>query len=409
MADYRRFVSYMYHYEDGIKKNNVGFARVEAKNGQCKIIVNIKVPSLNNHTLKGYIFKRDDQKIIPIQLGNILIRNGTGDFRTITYVNNIMKTENSLDVMGGIIVYFNKDKFYATEWDDRPIILNNFEVDDIEERKEKNYIEVDFAEERREKNYAEDVYVEEKTDKNHFKNDDIEERTSKNSREEDCLSNEEEILQEVENKDLSSKSEMDMIQESPGDKQKVEYQATEQKSTKQQNTEQQSTQQQNTEQQNTEQQNDRQSVKNQENDRHQFRNITMENEKKDKLESQSFEKPSPAASRIFTRYTKMYPFEDNEIMECVRIEPQDIGALPMENWILGNNSFLLHGYYNYRHLIFARQRYNGSSQYIIGVPGVYQNREKFMAKLFGFDNFKTTNLSDHKTGEFGYWYTTVNV
>ena len=36
------------------------------------------------------------------------------------------------------------------------------------------------------------------------------------------------------------------------------------------------------------------------------------------------------------------------------IRPQDIGKLPRECWIHGNNSFLLHGYYNFRYLILVK-------------------------------------------------------
>jgi hypothetical protein len=115
----------------------------------------------------------------------------------------------------------------------------------------------------------------------------------------------------------------------------------------------------------------------------------------------------PLAKRIYNGFPRMFPFEDNEIAWCVRIEPQDIGMLPMETWILGNNSFLLHGYYSYRHLIFARMNYKNGYFYIIGVPGIYHNREKFMARMFGFENFKCVKNRERKTGEFGYWYIPV--
>lgn len=103
----------------------------------------------------------------------------------------------------------------------------------------------------------------------------------------------------------------------------------------------------------------------------------------------------------------MYPFEDNEVVWCVRLEPQDIGALPMENWSYGNNSFLLHGFYCYSHLIFARISDKTGTKYIIGVPGIYHNREKFMARMFGFDSFKSIKRKDLRTGEFGYWYAPI--
>ena len=37
MADYKRFVSYMYEYENGEKKKNVGFSRVELRKGHVDL------------------------------------------------------------------------------------------------------------------------------------------------------------------------------------------------------------------------------------------------------------------------------------------------------------------------------------------------------------------------------------
>ena len=112
----------------------------------------------------------------------------------------------------------------------------------------------------------------------------------------------------------------------------------------------------------------------------------------------------PLAKRIYNSFPRMYPFEDNDIAWCVKIEPQDIGLFPMDVWVLGNNSFLLHGYYSYRHLIFARINDRDGMHYILGVPGIYHNREKFMAKMFGFERFKCIKKKELRTGEFGYWY-----
>lgn len=117
-----------------------------------------------------------------------------------------------------------------------------------------------------------------------------------------------------------------------------------------------------------------------------------------------------SVERIFTRYPGMYPFEDDEIIECVKLEPQDIGVFPMEKWVLANNSFLLHGYYTYRHLIFAKLRgENATEIYILGVPGLYRDRERFMAGMFGFDNFKGVRGTERDYGEFGYWYMNMNL
>ena len=53
--------------------------------------------------------------------------------------------------------------------------------------------------------------------------------------------------------------------------------------------------------------------------------------------------------------------------EILTIRPQDIGRLPRESWVYGNNSFLLHGYHNYNHLLLVEE----DGHYWLGVPGIY--------------------------------------
>ena len=115
------------------------------------------------------------------------------------------------------------------------------------------------------------------------------------------------------------------------------------------------------------------------------------------------------AKYFFEHFTRIYPFEDNEIIFCVKIEPKDIGMLPKETWSLSNNSFLMHGFYCYHHLIFAKRKDRHGSQYIIGIPGIYHNRERFMAKMFGFENFKSIRRRELQQGDFGYWYLPVDL
>ena len=41
VAEYRRFISYMYLYEDGRKTINSGFVRVENRDDQCRILIHM--------------------------------------------------------------------------------------------------------------------------------------------------------------------------------------------------------------------------------------------------------------------------------------------------------------------------------------------------------------------------------
>ena len=87
-------------------------------------------------------------------------------------------------------------------------------------------------------------------------------------------------------------------------------------------------------------------------------------------------------------YTKVLAFDYDNDCEILSIKPQDIGLLPREIWVYGNNSFLLHGYYNYRHLILAKlQDPQKAPRYLLGVPGHYFSNEKYMASMFGFPHF----------------------
>jgi hypothetical protein len=110
------------------------------------------------------------------------------------------------------------------------------------------------------------------------------------------------------------------------------------------------------------------------------------------------------------RYPKVLAFDYANGCEILTIKPQDIGMLPRENWVYGNNSFLLHGYYNYRHLILAKlENPGGEPRYLLGVPGHYYSNEKNLASMFGFPNFVLARKQPEQDGRFGYWYTDLRL
>ena len=109
-------------------------------------------------------------------------------------------------------------------------------------------------------------------------------------------------------------------------------------------------------------------------------------------------------------HTKILDFDYEKGCEILTIKPQDIGLLPREIWVYGNNSFLLHGYYNYRYLILAKLfNSEGTPRYLLGVPGHYYSNERYMASMFGFPNFVLSKNQPIEDGRFGYWYTDVKI
>lgn len=100
---------------------------------------------------------------------------------------------------------------------------------------------------------------------------------------------------------------------------------------------------------------------------------------------------------------KLPLFPDSRFIECVKIIPHDIGKLAIGNWKLGVNSFLTHGYYHYRYLMLGKVKFDDGEKYVIGVPGVYTNKEKYLANMFGFNVFVPVKKTGILTGNFGYW------
>lgn len=98
-------------------------------------------------------------------------------------------------------------------------------------------------------------------------------------------------------------------------------------------------------------------------------------------------------------------FDDGEIVGCWKIQPKDFSHFNRRDWALRNNRFLLYGYYNFGHVLLG-QKADGT--YILGVPGGYDQQERFMANMFGFPCFKESRSIRLQRGKGGYWYRSIN-
>lgn len=94
----------------------------------------------------------------------------------------------------------------------------------------------------------------------------------------------------------------------------------------------------------------------------------------------------------------------NQNIHCVRAELKDLRLLPPSNWHLCNNSFLLHAFFTYRHLIFGEIPSAKDHKWFIGVPGIRYRQEHVLAAIFGFSDFLPDKESTNAEAPFGYWY-----
>lgn len=105
--------------------------------------------------------------------------------------------------------------------------------------------------------------------------------------------------------------------------------------------------------------------------------------------------------QLLATYEQIHPYGDSRVY--VKLEPKDFVVLPSGYQHLVNNSFLLHGFYNYRYLILGREK-----DFYLGVPGVFYEREKMVALMFGFEAFECEG-GNAEEGKFGYYLRKVEL
>ena len=137
--------------------------------------------------------------------------------------------------------------------------------------------------------------------------------------------------------------------------------------------------------------------------------------------------PQDKWEQLVNTYPQVHIFPE---AQSLLIKPKDLVILTQRYHSLISNSFVLHSYYNYRQLLlfrFEEQQLansklkaadaNGSSvEYYLGVPGIYYEREKRIAQMFGFEGFdigearmREEEKREIYEGCFGYYMKKVEI
>ena len=129
MTNYRRLISYIYAYEGEVKGKNIGFAKLESRNGQCKLSVNVKKVYVGSSDLGVYLLAPGKE----ILLGNIFIRGGSGEFRAVVSVENAADSGYSMDHCYGLTIHEADDSWraYTTIWEDAVAHAAEVELADV--------------------------------------------------------------------------------------------------------------------------------------------------------------------------------------------------------------------------------------------------------------------------------------
>lgn len=295
----RRFIRYLYEYEQEKKMRNVGFVKVEQDMEQCVIHVHGKGFRMEEHTqgLEVYLFWDQEGKCTGIYQG-VTEPPAPGLNYQLCYTPDDMGGKENYDLVNGIILKDDAGHWYAAVWNDDVVNMCRM-----------------VKWEKREGKPGEETYVEEE----------------KNNKEASDVVEEEKSSAEKDGIEEADRAEKDGAEEADrAEKSGVEETCDEEK---------------------------------------------------------------------LTDIKKRYKVR--------KIQRKDMVCLPRCEWKHANNSFLIHGYYNYHHLILTVC----DGQLKLGVPGVYHPQEARAAESFGFPEFlpveetelALTEEEKNDREKFGYW------
>lgn len=405
MANYRRLISYIYAYEGGIKGKNVGFAKIENRKDQCRIQVSVRNVYVGSQDIGVYLMSTEGERL----LGKMFIRGGAGEFRC------MVQMDNGMSDCYGLTIHSIGDSWqsYTTIWEDA--VAHAAEVDLS-----------DAVSEKMEQKEMEQIPTDQIPEQPATGNP-VCQRSVAEAIEAELEAEEQKVpWEEPEIPDVPPEPQLPPMPEilpDPPEPVPVIEPATEpQPATPQMTVSEASDPAPAPQpQESPETPSLAQTVQGSAQTVQGSAQVVQES-------AQAARESAPAATdltfplpeehmeaqKLWNFFSHTYPkiqaFDYSGGCEILTIKPQDIGLLPRETWVYGNNSFLLHGYYNHRYLVLARLNTpKGKPRFLIGVPGHYYNNEKYMASMFGFPNFVLSKMQPAGDGRFGYWYTDIRL
>lgn len=420
MSAYHRLISYIYAYEGGIKGKNTGFAKLETRGTSCRIQVSVRRVFAGGSPIGVYLLAGQDE----IRIGTLFVRGGNGEFRTVVNCENIEGSGCNMEECCGLTLHETDSAWraYTTIWEDAVAHAAEVELADVTAEKVR---EQEAEKEEATRKQTEKAQEAEKEEAARKPAENVSGEVDGASVGKEKLDEASELARsgEMESQDTSTETEKKEVAnineadfgisqpqpEQPEDSNLEIFEDTETMEAVPDIPETSDHQEAEIVQ---EAQAEARREDSQPDCQEPFQPDFQNQKQLQPDSSKESPKEDPAETlwnRLRVTYPKVTAFECTDGCEILVIKPQDIGLLPRENWVYGNNSFLLHGYYNYRYLILARLGKSGErGRYILGVPGHYGNNEKYMAAMFGFDRFVRSTRQPPRDSRFGYWYTDLN-
>ena len=375
MGRYERMICYLYEYQDGHKGANVGYVKLEKRGEKCRVLIQMRRADLATLP-QAALFQQEKTGVLLIPIGVMRDNNGSMKGQYEGNVDNLAGTGLSLDDVHGVLVYVEEGHYFASTWNLEQIDarqLRWWQGNQHEDAGKAEALPEGGNEAPQNKVVSSDssngtpqnMDVSADSSNETPQNMDVSADSSSEAPQKEVASSERGIntpRKEV----VSSGSGSNIAQRF------ADHLASAQAGISR----------------------------------------TPENASMERC-SQSAEvtgqsicgscpfqrKELDYGKKMLLTFPVMRPFGERYPGQCVRIEPQDIGCLPMRMWSLSGNPFLMQGYFQYRHLIFMEWE----KGYVIGVPGIYSNMMQSKAENAGFREFIAICGQKNCRGAFGYW------
>ncbi|RHV10730.1 hypothetical protein DXB73_12145 [Clostridium sp. OM05-6BH] len=403
MGRYERMICYLYEYQDGHKGANVGYVKLEKRGEQCRVLIQMRRADLATLP-QAALFQQEKTGVLLIPIGVMRDNNGSMKGQYEGNVDNLAGTGLSLDDVHGVLVYVEEGHYFASTWNLEQIDarqLRWWQGDQHEDAGKAEALPEGGSETSQDMVVSSDSSNE--TPQNMVISSDSSNGTPQNMVISSDSSNETSQNMVV-SSDSSNEApqNMDVSADSSSEAPQKEVASSERGI--------------NTPRKEVVSSGSGSNIAQRFADHlasaqagisRKPENASMERcSRSAEVTGQSIcgscpfqRKELDYGKKMLLTFPVMRPFGERYPGQCVRIEPQDIGCLPMRMWSLSGNPFLMQGYFQYRHLIFMEWE----KGYVIGVPGIYSNMMQSKAENAGFREFIAICGQKNCRGAFGYW------
>lgn len=429
MARMQRFVTYIYAYENGKKQQNTGFAKIEVRGNDGRMELHLRGAGVRKGECSVAFFTDDNGSILSFPIGKMRLTNGQGDFGTVFKADHIGNSPYHFINMEGIVIIGEDGSILLSRWKEGnslAVVEGNIRIWKPEEVRQRPAEQTAVITGEEEKSIPVSQDVNASAAKKEEQAAEIPAEPEPPIRTESPVRTE--ISAEPEppaEPEAPAEPELPAEPEASGEPNPPVSTNPPVTSETPSNNDMPGQQ--------AERTNDYGNAKNAAapvNAREDalikegiMLKTKPQNETPDSGCAEDIQATEVPMRNIFPRYNWLEIWErikethpafrlDRNIL-CVRIELKDLREMPKKYWYLGNNSFLLHGFFNYRYLILGKME---EERWFIGVPGIYQHQERVMAAIFGFPEFLPINReketgvfrrTEEPVNQFGCWYHTL--